>query len=332
MKKIALIACSNGYGHIRRLLLLSVALQKRNTTPVLFSSLKSTKIVAKSEGIHLPEVINFDTNTRQENWIDGTASDWVNRIPDISNYDIVVSDNLVEILLIRPDAWLSGSFFWHESLQNFPKYLESQALDLLDMYKPRMISSKLFTSNSVKEYTNIFEVGLYSLTGKIDKYIEKKDALIACGKGGSIKKQAKDFVTLLSTKEKTKFRYVLVDPDLLPSDYPSWMLPATFTRKMYQNIISAVIRPGIGTITNSLLAGARIFSFYEAGNKEMESNASMLKFYGVGVNTCSIDNAWNQAELFVANNKSQVVHNHNMYRLDMCGAKQAANILLKEYY
>ena len=106
------------------------------------------------------------------------------------------------------------------------------------------------------------------------------------------------------------------------------MVPATFTHKMYQNIIAAVIRPGVGTVTSSLSTGARIFPFYERDNKEMEFNALRIHSFGIGENTLLINDAWSQAELFRINNESQIEHYKKVQNLDMDGARQSANIIL----
>ena len=101
MKKIALIACSNGYGHIRRLLLLAHALSNKGANPVLFAPLNAVESVVKSEGIIRPKIVDFDTHTNQESWLNGTATDWINFAPNFSGFDIVISDNLIEILLVN---------------------------------------------------------------------------------------------------------------------------------------------------------------------------------------------------------------------------------------
>ncbi len=327
-KNVALISCTNGYGHIRRLLILSQALKQCGANPVLFAPLLSAKILSEKEGIVIPEIVDFDTFTNKENWLNGLATDWVKFSPSFSSFDIVISDNLIEILCIRPDAWLSGSFFWYEDLNNFPNELKKKSLDLLTRFKPKMISSKLFTSHEIKNRTELFEVGLYAQDNLVTNEKNKNDALIACGMGGSIKNQIREFVKSLAFREKNKFNRVWVEPDMIPSNHPEWMVPATFTHEMYQNILVALIRPGVGTITNSLLAGARIFPFYEFENNEMEFNASRIHSFGVADNTSVINEAWNKAELYRIDKELQQEHFKNLKNLDFDGAKQAANIIL----
>ena len=112
--RVALIACSNGYGHIRRLLLLSEALSLRFAEPVLFAPTKPLQRLIQTEGVTPPKQVNFDTQTTISNWIDGTACDWYKRLPSLSEYDVVVCDNLIEILVKVDSCWayrlVKGSF------------------------------------------------------------------------------------------------------------------------------------------------------------------------------------------------------------------------------
>ena len=56
-------------------------------------------------------------------------------------------NNLIEILKVRPDAWLSGSFFWHESLNNFPENLTPELLSLAFAKMSRMDKYKNVTES-----------------------------------------------------------------------------------------------------------------------------------------------------------------------------------------
>ena len=327
-KNVALIACTNGYGHIRRLLILSQALKQCGANPVLFAPLFSAKILSEKEGIVIPEIVDFDTHTNKKNWLNGTAVDWVKSAPSFSDFDIVISDNLIEILHVRPDAWLSGSFFWYEDLNNFPNELKKKSLDLLTRFKPKMISSQLFSSHEIKNRTELYEVGLYSHDNLVINEKNKNDALIACGMGGYIKNQIREFVKSLAMKEKNNFQRVWVEPDIIPSNHPEWMVSATFTLEMYQNILAAIIRPGVGTISNSLSVGARIFPFYEYDNKELEFNASRIHSFGVAEDTSVINDAWSKAELYRIDKELQQEHRNSLKNLDFDGVKQAANIIL----
>ena len=327
-KSVALLACSNGYGHIKRLLLLSESLTTAGANPTLFAPKVSAELIAKKEQISASKVVNFNTHTNKENWLDGSAVEWIKFAPNLSKFDIVVSDNLIEILSIRPDAWLSGSFFWHDALLNFPQYLKKNSISLLKKYNPKIISSELFTSDQLKSNTELYEVGLFGGSFFKKKSNEQTDVLIACGFGGSVKKEALEFVKNLANTKKRKFKRVWVEPDIIPLDRPDWILPATFTKEMYQKILSAIIRPGVGTITNSLSAGAKIFPFYEPDNFEMRFNAEKIYLAGVASQTSTINDAWEKSELFCETHDEQSFHNEKIAKIDFNGAQQAAALIL----
>lgn len=331
MKRIALIACSNGYGHIRRLLILADALIKNNSHPVLFAPIHTVRRIVKTRNIIYPEVIDFDTQTSRENWLNGTAINWVNFTPNLDNFDIVISDNLIEILLIRPDAWLSGSFFWHESVNKFPQRIKERSRELLLKYKPKMISSSLFSSKILKEYTQLYEVGIFSDINAYSipsKGQSKNDALISCGKGGDVTGVTQNFINKLSKTKNTVFDTVWIEPNLFPESAPIWMKKANFTKEMYSSLMVSIIRPSVGTITDSFLYQSKVFLYYEASNLEMRDNAISIDVLNLGVDSIGISDAWEDALFYMKQPALQRNFLKKVRGVSANGAKESANIIL----
>ena len=275
-------------------------------------------------------MVDFNTQTSVSNWVSGNAQNWYKLLPNLSEFDIVVSDNLIEILKVRPDAWLLGSFFWHESIDKFPEKLKKESQELLLEYRPRMISSALFSSEKLRKYTQLYEVGIFSNSDtnvSLSKECSKNDVLIACGKGGGITGKTQDFIKKLSKEKHVIFNTVWVEPILLPNDSPCWMKKATFTNKMYQSLVVSVIRPGVGTITDSLLAQSKVFLHYESDNLEMKENSALVEASGLGINSVEIENAWSDAIDYVDNLELQHKFKSRLGVLNIGGAKEAADIL-----
>jgi hypothetical protein len=109
---------------------------------------------------------------------------------------------------------------------------------------------------------------------------------------------------------------------------PVWIQPASFTPEMYRRLLGAVIRPGIGTITDALLGGARLFMFYESDNFEMIHNADKIAESGLGEVFSDAAVAWKAALKYLSNVVSQVKHSVALQGLDCNGAAHAATILL----
>ncbi len=145
MKSAALIACSNGLGHFRRIFILAKVLANKKVKVTIFAPLRYILVFNKSNCTSTSiTMVDFDTQTSAINWTNGNEQNWYKLLPDLSEFDIVVSDNLIEILKVRHDAWLLGSFFWHESIYRLPKKLIKESRELLLEYKPRMISKCSF--------------------------------------------------------------------------------------------------------------------------------------------------------------------------------------------
>jgi|LWDU01.1.fsa_nt_gi hypothetical protein len=330
MKSVALIVCSNGYGHVRRTALIASKFLDYSVDSTLFAPLKIATNVVKSLGISGIKIIDFDTKTTVKNWTNGEAVEWIKLIDNLDMFDYIICDNLVEILEIYPNAWLSGSFFWHESITGVPKKQIERAEQLLRIYRPNMISSKLFSSKSLSEKTNLYEVGLYRnpMQESCTDYNLKTDVLISAGRGGDIVNEVRLFVVHLANFSSTVFTTVWVDPFLLPKKYPSWMRPALFNVAMYRNLIAAVIRPGVGTLTDSLTSGARIFSFYESGNIEVEQNTLFIDEANLGCGCDSIKDAWNRSVSYATNMSQRIMHKNIVKNIDFNGSDQAVNLVL----
>ncbi len=78
------------------------------------------------------------------------------------NHDTVVTDNIVGILKYRPDAILSGSFFWKDVY--FDKFGPNRLSDfdnkLLVKHNPLIITNKYFETGTVKSYNHKLQFGL----------------------------------------------------------------------------------------------------------------------------------------------------------------------------
>jgi hypothetical protein len=327
-KKIALVACSNGMGHSRRLLALSLALRAHGAHPVLLTEENKLRHLCQAYQLTMPEFIAFSSRTQPSDWMGENPSNWKTDLPDLDSYCAVVSDNLIEVLASRPDTWLSGSFFWHRALEGFPAAKFTYAESLLRQYQPRMISSGLFAAPYLDSSTRLSQVGLYAFPGT-SAGGEKTDFLVSCGTGGGANEEAGELVRQLASGPAPPCRTLWIEPSLYEKGMPKWMQPAVFSPAMYSRLACAIIRPGVGTITDALLAGARVFTFYEPGNDEMSTNAARAAAAGVGEDCNTALQAWQAALGFAANPLARQAHYVSAMALGRDGACQAAALILQ---
>jgi hypothetical protein len=213
--------------------------------------------------------------------------DWVSiQLPVLDKYDVVWSDNILQVLEVRHDAKLTGSFFWHEVFENhqgnigISKFVEHQK-QILMKFKPDMASNEYFATPDVVKYTRFFPVGLY----KYSTYIKPKNMrsiLISCGLGGEEEEETREAVIRIIQENIVPPEILYVEPRLLPSEYPSWIRMATFSAEMFHDCIAVCIRPGMGTISDALVSHSRIFAFSRPDSFEMLHNSKVLTELKVG--------------------------------------------------
>lgn len=296
-KHIGVLACSNGLGHTRRVMAISAFILKNDYDVKidLFVSNESLKRLSGwSEFEYLKNHKNVSfihfvyPNCQSEKFDRLEDKHWdVLNIPNLDAYDLVWSDNILQILEVRPDAILSGSFFWHEVLasraeqddriENFIK----QQLDLLKKHQPFIAGNEYFATPDVKNNKNFFPVGLYRYNINFNKKNDK-GILFSCGLGGEELDIAKEAVDEIIKQNLTPPDVLYVEKRLLPSTYPDWIKVADFSDEMFNQCVAACIRPGLGTISDALINNIRLFSFSSPNSFEMMHNGAVIESLGVG--------------------------------------------------
>lgn len=280
MKRIALIACDHGFGHTKRCYIYGMELVKRGLQVSLFARgdglEKFAAIYGRSPNLQLiPFRTNSHPDNNQQQW-----TNWLKELPDLDAYPIVVSDNLPEILEVRKDAMLSGSFLWHLDLPNIDGSYKAQCEELLSKYRPLHLAADFFVSNELKSKSQIIPVGLIGALGTATPKADFQSGalLISGGRNSVLKSELSAFVQhLIDATTKPEFTKVWVDSSLLPDRYPHWMQQAPFNEEMYQSLSVAIIRPGVGTVTDCLRNQVFMLTVAESNNLEMETNIQALE-------------------------------------------------------
>lgn len=279
--KIALISCNNGLGHLRRLVSLSLFLKKKKLQPTLFAQKNKILKLINLKKFKSLSVYEYKSKTSMKNLINGEAYNWEKKLPKLDIFEIIISDNLPDILNIRKDAILSGSFFWHDTLENINKKIKKKHLNLISKYNPTIVHSSLFAYKDMKKYKNIFKVGLFKLNNinkqKNRKKI-KKDLLLSIGLGGNLNNDYNIKLINYLIANKTVFRFdnLWVEPKIYKKSMPKFVKKANYTNQMFRALKLAIVRPGIGTVTELIFNKVPIFCIHEKDNKEMIFNSKII--------------------------------------------------------
>lgn len=326
---IAFVACSNGLGHIKRIILISnYIFNNYGITCNVFAPKKKfdyiIKILRKQKDItYTPKLIDFDTETSMESWENSSSQNWKQTIPSLDSFKLVISDNLLEILDLRPDAIISASFFWSHVFSN--KDLKQKTQKLIEKYNPIVIGNKYLSLEPF--YKNFNGIG-FCISKKQPDYFEKKNLLVAAGKDGSDDKLVIDLITYFSSNKPSSINYIFLEPRLFNESLPKYFKKADFTAKMYKSVLISVIRPGLGTITDCLNHGVYILSSANFKNIELSQNALNLKKLGLG----DIFNNMFQLEKLIINFKEiRTSFRRNLSQIDFSGTEQTGDLINKFY-
>lgn len=279
-KKVGFVTCSNGHGHAQRTGRIAQALVDRGCAPVIYVTSQAAESLRPLVGV---EIRHFDTGTRASVFRgdeDGPRR-WLDRLPDLEEFDVVISDNLVELKIRRSDVILCGSFLWHEALTGVNKRYQQWAREFLAADPPHMIASSLLAPPYLHQQTQLHPVGLFTERMLHSSGSSSDGLLVSCGGTDAAQELGRQAVQSLPSFRGRPSR-VFIERRLVSRQPPDWMFPAAFDAAMYGEVGAIVCRPGAGTIASGLAAGARLFCFYESENCEMAWNAHRVHESDIG--------------------------------------------------
>jgi hypothetical protein len=333
MKSIAIISCDHGLGHIRRSYLLGLELTRRGATVTMFAPkhkfLKISNLFGETKGLHNTD---FATHTTTRGLCTGDlkATRWELRVPALDPYDVVISDNLPEVLAIRPDALISAQFFWHDVLPHVTQDYRMRARSLLDHHRPPIIATSLFATNKVRNNMRYIPVGLYVSKSKSEPRTNQTDLLITGGSTPILKQKLKPILDMFLENSPEPFQKIHVDPSIFPVTHPPWIKKADYSSKMYANTIAAICRPGLGCLTDLLCHGGRPFCIFETENLEMIYNAQVLKKNHLGETLQgSLFSDYAKVERYASNPADRINHVNRTNLISFNGAGEAASYIEK---
>jgi hypothetical protein len=306
---VAIVACDHGLGHVRRCVLIAEALRAEGATVTLLAPEGAAARVRRSLGLPSSNGVQdvvFATRTSPEALRRGDpeATRWEERLPDVSRYDRVVADTLPEALTVRPDAVIVAQFLWHDVIDGVDDAYRRRAEALLAgtaAGAPTVIGSEPFAMPAVRALRGFRPVGLHTVrpSDPAEAATERPgrppglDLLIAGGTTPTLDGPLRALVAGLVARVERgagtggpgPFRTVHVDRALLPDGStgvgrPDWLREAEHTPALYDALAVAVIRPGLGTLTELLARGVAINCVYEGGNAEVAHNAAVVARLG----------------------------------------------------
>ena len=276
---IAFIICTNGFGHLRRSLLISDELFKKYNVESTFffpkiKFIDFTKSFLKNRSnFKLPELIDFNTETSIKDWKEKRGTNWIKKDLNLDKYSLVVSDNLLETLEFNKTAIIIGSFLWHHQFSDKEIFDNSELM--IAKNNPIIISNKYFTPDYMSNYKNNIKVGFNYRRPNQNSQI-KKSILIANGKEEKDDSRAIELINLINLRQNNNLESIFLEPRLYNDKLSPIFKKADFDEQMYSKISHAIIRPGLGTITDCISNNVRIISYNKWEMNELNFNIECL--------------------------------------------------------
>ena len=289
--RIAIIVCDNGLGHMRRSISIAKHITNFGYLVDILGRKKHFEHLMDSLSLTNDKIkcINCDFGYNFEYFYNKNPKEFsvTQNIPPLDKYGIVLSDNIIEVLSIRNDAFLVSQFFWHEILPDINKGYKSKCRELIRKTAPTIFGDKYFSMQHIRKKPNYFPTGLYNLNPSKNRFplksdTKKRNLLISGGNTLQAHKLFTEFVQFILQNKPKGIDLIFVDKKIFPKKCPSWVKKGTFETKMFESLIGCICRPGIGTITDCIQYGIKIFTLHESENLEMLNNSRILSELSLG--------------------------------------------------
>ena len=296
-KHLAILVSANGYGHIRRQILIATELLKHNSNlrisfAVTDAQYRRFKVDIENLGARASAVVGVTEDSVRwrhdaNNYTDANLNGWESELKDtpaLINADFVMSDNLVGVLETRPDTVLSGSFLWHEVISSHAisntacRNFVEREINLLQTHTPGMICNADLATPAVLSLTNpvlmpwmVEEFSESQLSTRDLLGSSQRSAILVHG-GGT--RTLDDRVGAIAELLRTNGHVVYTDleDDSMCFDYQD---------STWQKLGVVICRPGVGTATECVKWRIPMIVLRDQENFEAECIAEKLRQLGL---------------------------------------------------
>ncbi len=299
---ISFIVCSNGYGHITRVISVVESIFSLNNDIAINVFCSERNIAFAKENLCTPNnfkriVFSSELSFAEPDWTANKKiefeeyvffSQLIGKSELLKNSTLIVSDNLVAPLAFFPNTILLGSFLWFDVLRAHP-YFDNRIIKfeekLIKEKQVTMIAVKNIVMNSVLEFTKPKLVPwFFSEALRLSNTAEEKTDVLFSGGGTSLMKNIfQNMITEIA--DKVDYYKLLVDKNLFSSDekgIKKYQL-FDFTDEAFLKLKAIVCRPGIGVITTAIKNVVPIIAIDDGSNSEISHNAKCIEELGLGM-------------------------------------------------
>jgi hypothetical protein len=298
--------CPNGLGHLRRTLTVLAALVRRTEIEKVVivcdgEALRRTAWLTGEPQLAAISKVVTDVMVPGVRWSPGGCGlsssalfGWEGRlaqVPELDEADLVLSDNLVGVLALRPDAVLLGSFLWMPVLREafagqepVAEFVQRDSA-LLARHRPRMIAVEDIVMPPIEAACRAVLVPWMTTRRQLSAALPPPVPLLAV-LPGSVEQDLKFYAEVAATVA-TRGRWVVSAPDRLRALVPRAMRHNIRTFRYTEDDFSGqslvLARPGAGVLTECVQFGLPIVAVVEENNAEIRHLAQRAEELGFGL-------------------------------------------------
>ena len=299
-KLISFIVCSNGYGHIKRVITVvnEINFIDKNIKTIIFINKTHLKFLKASPNfkINEPDRVVFKTTLSEfEPFWDKNLSfklyqSWNKKLSQnkfINKSNLIISDNYISPLGVLNNVILMGSFLWID-IENRNKDI-NKIIDyennLLFKNKPEMLCQKDLVMNSVADKTNAIKLPWFCSKTTNQLNLNKKNSILFTGGGTKnnnnflvkiIKQIRKEDINLKCFVDKNLYKY-------FKNENPKKIIQEfDFSEDSFSTIKYIVCRPGVGILTDCIKYEIVPIALDFNDNSEMKFNSNIISKIEIG--------------------------------------------------
>jgi spore coat polysaccharide biosynthesis predicted glycosyltransferase SpsG len=291
--KIAILISNNGLGHIKRNITLAESLSKTYNVTLFAKKKKISKFKVNKK----IKIKNLNFNSQQKFSVYNKK---IHRFIKIKgNFDLHLSDNYPEAVLNNHRTFIISNFFWHNLLKidnNYYRSIEKK------IKKTIVISNYLFCSKEIRDKYEITPTGFY---GNFNKKKFSKKAKGILFSFGTANKDIDFFIKKFLKSLKIKNKHpIFIDSKFYNKKLINYNIhKANYSKEMFSKIAIAIIKPGLGIITDCLSYGITILSHeHKLYNQEFLFNSKVLNKNNLSKNFKNLHAALKFANTLISNN------------------------------
>lgn len=336
-QKLAFIVAGNGFGHLKRVSEVALAIYKQQPDSIIeiFGASAHQLMLEKWHVFHRFSSYSFRfTNAQTEkNLIANVSADYTFKAYQDSltsihdqvawfNPNRVVSDNLVGVLNFFPQAILMGSFLFTDTIQVKTDAIQkiiSFEMELLHRIKPVMVGVADMAMPGVVQHTQFKGLPWFCEREKSTPRLTGSRKRVLLAGGGTL--SATKLLTNLYKQLQQYDVEVFLDGALLA--HAGRGIRFDFSPASFSTLDWIICRPGLGILTDAVTYGIPVFAVYEQDH-EMKHNAIRVEQLGLG-----FDSQNHPADfLFEALFMDTTSIRHNLLSRPVHGATEAASYIL----